>query len=65
LLIPIFYYNFHVISKYPSQLKVTAGELSLNNIDPSEQTVSVFSFIIHDGYNSALKTNDIALIEVR
>ncbi len=44
---------------------MTAGDLSLNNIDPGEQAVSVFSIVIYNGYNSAFKTNDIALIEVR
>jgi hypothetical protein len=44
---------------------VTAGDLSLNNVDPGEQALSVFSIIIYDGYDSAFKTNDIALIEVR
>ncbi|KZS10360.1 Uncharacterized protein APZ42_025182 [Daphnia magna] len=53
-----------VYGKYPSQLKVTVGQLSLNNVDPGEEIINVFSFRTFNAYDPVTKSNDIAMIEL-
>lgn len=63
--ITISFFLRNVRRKYPSQLKVTVGQLSLNNVDPGEEIINVFSFRTFNAYDPVTKSNDIAMIEVR
>ncbi len=62
--LPLLNRFFFLASKLTTNLKVTAGQVSLVDKEPSEQTLSVFSIVPVDVYNSSLKLNDIALVKV-
>lgn len=51
-------------SKTASSLRVIAGQVSLTDKEVNEQNLTVFSVTIFDKYNSANKTDDIALLKV-
>ncbi|XP_057365122.1 trypsin alpha-like [Daphnia carinata] len=53
-----------VEGKTPSTLRVVAGQVSAINLDPNEQTVSVYTVTIFPQYDSDLKLNDIALLKL-
>ena len=44
---------------------MVAGQVSLINVEPNEETVPVFSVAVFDGFNPQTKLHDIALLQVK